>query len=208
MNCSALLIGVCCVTASAVPISYTVTETNSSATLGAGPINPCGCGETVTITLVGDTANIISFPGGVEFGNIGPATVTVQAHLCLDCGASDPAPTTVTGAFTDVMEVISVDAGTFAVVGIEGVTQNLGLVFTNMPGSYALHTAIGPVTGNGTPGSNHPIPTSAGTFVYSGFAPNTPATFSATFATPEPRTLGLIGAAIPLLWIGRRLSNN
>jgi hypothetical protein len=183
----AVLTTLCCAAASAGPITFTEIIANASGSLdGTGFTS-----QTVTLVLTGDTSTIGNPIAGVYF-DFGTATVSVSG------GGTD--------TFTDSMAVA--DNQNVNVAGITDTTSSsLVLSVANSSfATYALSTSIGPLSGGtqGNPGTSYP--TVGGFFEFtSSLNVDHPASFTATTGSvPEPGTLGLLGAGIGLLLIGRR----
>lgn len=145
----------------------------------------------VTVNVSGDPAFITS-PFAGAFQLIGVGGVNVAA-----VGAD---------AFTDAtVAFVNQNGGGFG--GILDNPSGLVIIDNLNPGfaTYALNTSIGPLSGTSSGNAGTAFATTRGTLVLDGpFNIDHPATFSATVTTPEPGTLGLLGAAIGLLVWKRR----
>lgn len=144
----------------------------------------------VTVSFGGDT-DLITNPSTGRFELLGVGGVNVAA-----VGAD---------LFTDTMKAFVNQTGGFGgiVDNPSGfvVLDNLNAAFA----TYALNTSIGPLSGTSSGDPGQAFTTTRGTLVLDGpFNIDHPATFSATVTTPEPGTLGLLGAAIGLLVWKRR----
>ena len=174
----------CCAAASAGPITFTVTLANASGSLDGTSFS----GQTVTLVLKSDTSTINNLGGGF-YQDPGTATVNVSGLG--------------TDTFTDSMAADVNQAGEYA--GITDKTAFFDVLDVGNVAfaSYSLSTSIGPLSGGTSGNSGTAFNTTGGTFeITSPLNVDHPATFTAS--TPEPGTLGLIGAGIGLLLIGRR----
>ena len=183
---TAVLTTLCCAAASAGPITFTETQN------GIGSLGGTAFSAVVTIVLTTDTSTITG--GSGVFFDIGPATVTVA-----DIG---------TATFTDTIEAVVNQ--TTSIAGFNDVTASRAILFDLNAAfsTYALNTAIGPLSGSASGNPSLSFPTSMGAFVLSSsFNPDHAATFTANLGSvPEPGTLGLLGAGIALLLIRRRVA--
>ena len=183
---TAVLITLCCAAASAGPIIFTETQ-NGIGSLGGTTFT----NALVTIVLTTDTSTITGSSG--VFFDIGPATVTVAGIG--------------TATFTDTIEAVVNQ--TTSIAGFSDETTNRAILFDLNAAfsTYALNTAIGPLSGSASGNPSLSFPTSMGAFVLSSsFNPDHAATFTANLGSvPEPGTLGLLGAGIALLLIRRRV---
>jgi hypothetical protein len=152
-------------------ITYTETA-SATGTLGGNAFT------SVTLTMANvNTANIMN-PSSGFFDITGPATVTV-----VESGGP------VTATFSDIMQQVFsaqnavLGSGT---VGFHDATVNLDILDDSSSSfaTYALNTAIGPITGASTI-SSHPsgYPTSSGAFILTSAGD---ATFTASVAVPAP----------------------
>jgi hypothetical protein len=139
--------------------------------------------------LTGDTSTITNPSSGIYF-DLGTATVSVSS------GGSD--------TFTDSIEAFDIQSVDEA--GTVDATAHADLldVFNSSFATYALETSIGPLSGGSAGNSGiSSYSTLGGSFEFtSALNGDHPASFAAS--TPEPGTLGLIGAGIGLLLINRR----
>ena len=186
---TAVLITLLSAAASAGPITFTVTQ-NGIGSLGGTPFN----NALVTIVLTTDTSTIFSGGAGL-LEDIGPATVTVAGIG--------------TATFTDTILAFDdnqnpPEAGIIDSVGHKVILLDQNAAFS----TYALNTAIGPLSGGPLGSQALPFPTSMGDFILSSSdSSDHPGTFTATTGSvPEPGTLGLFGAGIALLLIRRRVA--
>ena len=191
--------------ASAGPITYTLTSTGTG-TLGGVPFTDA----VVTVTLVGDTSNVIStivVPPNSWLSNPGTATVNVAgigtATFTDSIGVfstfNDPTPTLFgipVVAILDLSNPSDPSSGT-------GILGQAGPEFLG----YNLQTSFGPDTGVGGPWSGSHVtphfPTTVGDMTWAIGQPLGTSTFTAAVATPEPGTLLLLGAGFVTLAGGR-----
>jgi len=177
----------CGVAASAGPITYTETQN------GIGSLNGTAFNNVlVTLVLTADTSAITGGPS--IFLLRGPATVTVAGIG--------------TATFTDTIHVFVNQTSTVAGFEDETMTRDILNTFNAGFSTYALNTAIGPLSGQASGNPSSSFPTSMGAFILSSsHNSDHDATFTATLGSvPEPGTLGLLGAGITLLLIRRRVA--
>jgi hypothetical protein len=163
--------------ACAVPITYTETDIASGSLNGVAFAN-----ASIMLTMNNDTINITGGPS--LFFNFGTITVSIN----------DGAPATFTDSLaTHVFSNQSVPQGG---VGFNAGADILNDISTSFA-TYALNTAIGPITGSAAFNSGVPFPTSGGDFVLtSAGAP----TFTATIGVvPEPSSLAVFATAMAAL---------
>jgi hypothetical protein len=160
--------------ASAVPITYTETD------IASGSLNGVAFTDaSILLTMNNDTTKITGGPS--LFFNFGTITVSINGG----------APATFTDSLaTHVFSNQSVLPG---VVGFNAGADILNVISASFA-TYALNTAIGPITGTAAFNSGVPSPTSGGDFVLTGVgAP----TFTATIGVvPEPSSLAVFATAI------------
>ena len=132
----------------------------------------------VTLTLVGDTANVTNPSSGIYRNSIGTATVTVDGMMATLDGAVD--------VFVNQTDDTA---------GIESFATILTVQNSALTG-YDLTSSIGPLTGPSGGTLNTAFATSSGSLEITSLA-NT-ATFQATVSTavPEPASLLLVGLGI------------
>ena len=160
--------------ACAVPITYTETDIASGSLNGITFTN-----ASIMLTMNNDTINITGGPS--SFQNFGMITVSINGG----------APATFTSLASLVFSNQSLPA-----VGFDAIPDILDTVSASFA-TYALNTAIGPITGSALSNLGHPFPTSGGDFVLTGVgAP----TFTATIgAVPEPSSLAVFATAMVAL---------
>ena len=172
----------------ASPISYTLSSVVSGTLGGSSFVDAL-----VTVTLTGDTANVM--PGPAPYTdtvvNFGSATVDVSG-----IGKA---------TFTDSIEIGDTlsDTALFGVPAVlildsttgTGILLQTGSVFT----TYNLRSSLGPVSGTGGVASGSQVTpifaTTAGNLTWTVGQSLGTSTFTAV-ATPEPGTLGFLGAGL------------
>jgi hypothetical protein len=160
--------------ACAVPITYTETD------IASGSLNGVAFTDaSILLTMNNDTTNITGGPS--LFENVGIITVSINGG----------APATFTSLASLVFSNQSVPG-----VGFDASPDILDTVSASFA-TYALNTAIGPITGSALSNLGHPFPTSGGDFVLTGVgAP----TFTATIGVvPEPSSLAVFATAMAAL---------
>jgi len=155
----------------AVPITYTETDTASGSLGGVAFTN-----ASIVLTMNNDTTNVTGGPS--SFQNFGIITVSINGG----------APATFTSSASEVFSNQSVPA-----VGFEGPPNILDDVSASFA-TYALNTAIGPITGSALFNSGFSFPTTGGAFVLTSVG--SPTFTATTAAVPEPASLTLLGAAL------------
>ena len=160
--------------ACAVPITYTETDIASGSLNGVAFTN-----ASIMLTMNNDTINITGGPS--FFDNFGAITVSVNGG----------APATFTSPASQVFSNQSVPA-----VGFEANVNILDDVSASFA-TYALNTAIGPITGSALFNSGSSFPTSGGAFVLTSVGDPT---FTATIGVvPEPSSLAVFATAMAAL---------
>jgi hypothetical protein len=175
-------------TASAAPITYTLTTT-ATGTLGASPFTDA----LVSVTLTGDTTNVTAGPPPFTDVLVNPGSATVSVS-----GIG-------TGTFTDSIVIVDTLTDT-TVLGFPavlildntsgtGILLQTGSVFT----SYDLRSSLGPITGTGGVASGShmtPIfPTTAGNLTWAVGQSLGTSTFTAS-TVPEPTSLTLFSVGL------------
>ena len=193
--------------ASAAPIAYTLTSTGTG-TLGGVPFTDA----VVTVTLVGDTSNVITSivvppnpwlfnPGTATVNVAGLGTATFTDSIGIFSTFNDPNPDLFgvpVVAIIDLSNPSDPSSGT-GILGQAG-PELLG---------YDLRTAFGPDSGLGGPWSGSHVtphfPTTAGdmTWAIGQALELRSSTFTAAVATPEPGTPFLLGIGFVSLVGGR-----
>ena len=169
--------------ASAGLLTYTETV------VGSGSFDAISfSGQTVTLTETADTSGI-TLPGAGVYELPGTVTVTV--------------PGIGTGTFTDSMVVFSNQNGNADGGFFDNTNGNLVFNHNAAFATYALATAIGPLSGTSFVDTTGTYATTLGSFSFTSGA--TTATFTAVSAVPEPGTLGLLGIGLAAVVAGRRL---
>jgi hypothetical protein len=177
-------------------ISYTLSSA-ASGTLGGSSFTDA----LVTVTFIGDTANVV--PGPAPYTDVvvnsGSATVAVSGIG--------------TAAFTDSIEIVDTltDTSIFGVPAVlildsttgTGILLQTGSVFT----TYDLGNSLGPISGTGGVASgSHVTPffaTTAGNLTWTVGQSLGTSTFTAV-ATPEPGTLEFLSAGLMVVVWRRR----
>ena len=198
---TALMAGLCFTVAQvhADPITYTISS-DVSGTLGGMSFTDV----LVTITLIGDTANVV--PGPVPFTdvveNTGTATVNVSGIG--------------TATFTDSVGIVDTlaDTSIFGVPAVlfldittgTGLMLETGSTFT----TYGLTSSIGPISDPGGVASGSQMTpvfaTSDGDLTWTVGQSLGTATFTAT-ATPEPsNVIVIVGIALGIAFAGRSVA--
>jgi hypothetical protein len=159
-------------------ITYTETATASGAFGGANYSNAL-----VTISFIGDTANVSPLGVCCQMNDIGTATVSVMGLG--------------TGTFTDMTGVLVNNSGGSA--GVSDFSADLAVLFASSPAfsSYDLQSDIGPISGAAVFNAGRDFATTAGDFSITGVSGNV--TFDATVgaaAVPEPGSLLLLGSTL------------
>lgn len=178
--------------ATAATITYTVSAT------GTGILNGTAfTSSLVTLTLVGDTANVLN-PGGTVSSVTGTATVNVS-------GVGTDTFTNVIDAFRTNCPSCNSGTGFFAAGIFDNTLGTLLILATENPvfASYNLATSIGPQSGVAGFNSGTLFPTSLGSFRLSSVAENV-STFTATTSSPEPSSIFLLGSAVAVFMLRHR----
>jgi hypothetical protein len=161
----------------ASPITYTETATASGSLDGTSFTN-----ATVTLTFVGDTANITSV-SGTYINDVGTATVSVSS-------VNGGAPV----GFTDTIGVYSSPGAVLGSGTVGFADFSVGVdIFDDTSTAFAGYALgpIGPTVGTATPGDlGYAFPLAGGSFVLEGLGSS--ATF---YGAPAP----LIGRGLPVI---------
>lgn len=179
------------------PISYSLTTT-ASGTLGGSSFT----NAIVTVTLNGDTANVM--PGPSPFTDI----VVNQGNAAVNVSGIG------TGTFTDPIVIASTlndltIFGTPTVIIVDNTISGTGILLQTGPvfSTYDLRSSLGPVTGTGGVASGSHItpvfPTTAGNLTWTVGQQLGTSTFTAVVAAPEPAGLILLGSGLAALFARR-----
>lgn len=165
--------------AHAGPITYSISAILSGS-LGGTSFN----NTPATLTMNADTSGVT---GGAGF-------FTINGTVLLNVSGIG------SGTFTDVMEVF--DNQSYPAVGFADVTVGPSVldVIDSAFTTYALTTAIGPITNTPYVNFGESFPTTAGAFI---ITDSSNATFTAI--TPEPMSFGLLGLGLAAIAGGARL---
>jgi len=168
------------------PITYTESATASGSLGGSSFTNAL-----VTVKLDGDTANVVSGGGGFFTNSVGTFTVNVVGI--------GTAALTAPGAEVFVNQTFAPAAAGF------GAGSSILDTLNSSLSTYALTTAIGPITGSPFINPGTPFSTSLGNLVINSAGNSTfTATTNASIATPEPMTGGMLCVGLlGLLGLGR-----
>ena len=163
---------------SANPITYTQTG-HLTGTIGSTAFTDAA----VTLTSVGDTANLVSpsgpFPGITAYTNVGSTTIDIAGvgHA------------TFSG---DSFGMMSLGFNSFFYVGIVDFTNSRGLMGLN---SSTLYDGVSNFTSTGQSSSDTATyqTTSMGDLIITGFSGNSTFTAVTSATVPEPSSLALMG---------------
>jgi hypothetical protein len=165
--------------ANAEPITYIETG------VGSGTLGALGFVDTAfTITLVGDTANVITASPGILANPVGTATLSISGG-----------PTV---TFTE--QLAAFDSQGDQAAGIGSAPQMIPVLGTvdSAFGSYGLTTSIGPITNTPAFSAGASFSTDNGLGPLFSLSSVTSSTFTA-IAVPEPSSVVLLGMAIGAL---------
>ncbi len=194
-----------CSVIQASPITYTLSTTASGTFAGSVFTNAL-----VTVTLMGDTSNVVAGPGPFINTVLNPVTAVLSVF-----GVG-------TGTFTDPITLIStLNAVTLlgapAVLIVDGpLTTGTGLLLQtgSIFQTYDLRTALGPITGPGGVASGSQMatnfPTTGGNLSWAIGQSMGTSTFTAVIAptnTPEPGTWILLGSGLAAAFARRRFKS-
>ena len=194
---AALSVSVC----HATSITYTLSTTASGTLDGDSFMS-----APVTVTLTGDTSNIVPGPPPHTGVVVNPGTATVNVS-----GIG-------TDTFTDSIVIVSTlnDLTIFGVPAVfmldattnTGILLQTGSEFT----TYDLGTSLGPVSGTGGVASGSSIipvfPTVGGELTWAVGQSLGGSTFTAVTTTPEPGTLFLVGSGLAAVLTRRRFKTS
>jgi hypothetical protein len=185
-----------CSIAHATAITYSL-STTASGSLGGSPFT----NALVTVTLTGDTANIIPGPPPHTGVVVNPGTASVSVS-----GLGS-------GTFTDSIVIVDTlsDLSIFGVPAVLFLDNTTGTGIVLQTGSafstYDLGDPFGPLTGTGGVASGSSItpvfPTTAGDLTWAVGQSLGTSTFTAK-ATPEPEALLLAGSGLMAVLARRR----
>lgn len=166
--------------ANATAITYTDTAT-ASGTIGTTSFS----NQTVTVSFVGDTTNVInSFPGLYK-NTIGSAFITIGAGSAI--------------LFTDSMEFFDWQNGD-AAAGIVDLDLSASVLdtFSDLFKTYTGTLTIGPVTGASFSYPGVSYGTASGALMFTSLSESSTftATTSSAAPTPEPTSLVLLGTGV------------
>ena len=163
--------------ANAAAITYTESAT-ASGSLGGSAFN----NSLITLTFVGDTSNVTMLSPGFFSNTVG--TIAIQI-----------ASLGTTSNLTDASQIFVNQGFSPPAVGFADNSLGSSILDTlsNVFGSYALTTAIGPITNTNYINSGLGFATDHGTFVINSAGNSTFTASLESSSAPEPATIALFG---------------
>jgi hypothetical protein len=163
--------------ANAAAITYTESAT-ASGSLGGTAFN----NSLITLTFVGNTSNVTMLSAGFFANTVG--TISIQI-----------ASLGTTASLADTSQIF-VNQGASAAGFADNTLGSILDTYSSVFGSYALTTAIGPITNTNYINSGLGFATDHGTFVISSAGNSTFTASLGSASAPEPATIALFGISI------------